>query len=69
MFDTGNANPQHLAPQRGDLVMFQNSALLERLSRMRYTTVLIVFLPVIEVAVCFASACLPIFGTVFSKPE
>jgi len=40
MSDTGNTIPLHLAPQRGDLVMFQNSALLERLSRMRYTTAL-----------------------------
>ena len=43
--------PQHLAPQQGELIMFENSALLERLSRMRYTTVLVVFLPVITVAV------------------
>ena len=40
MPDTGNAIPLHLAPPCGDLVMFQNSALRERLSRMRYTTVL-----------------------------
>lgn len=31
--------------------MFENSALLERLSRMRYTTVLVVFLPVIALAI------------------
>lgn len=42
--------PEHLAPQKGELIMFENSALLERLSRMRYTTVLIVYLPVIAVA-------------------
>jgi sterol desaturase/sphingolipid hydroxylase (fatty acid hydroxylase superfamily) len=45
-----SAIPEHLAPQKGELIMFENSALLERLSRMRYTTVLIVYLPVIAVA-------------------
>lgn len=46
--------PGHLAPQQGELIMFENSALLERLSRMRYTTVLVVFLPVIAVAAYFS---------------
>ena len=46
-----SAIPEHLAPQQGELIMFENSALLERLSRMRYTTVLIVYLPVIALAV------------------
>jgi len=64
MSGTGNAIPLPLAAQRGDPVLFRNSALPERLSRMRYTTVLIMFLPVIAVAVC-----LPIFGAVFSKPD
>jgi 4-hydroxysphinganine ceramide fatty acyl 2-hydroxylase len=51
MTESSSAIPAHLAPQQGELIMFENSALLERLSRMRYTTVLIVFLPVIAVAV------------------
>ncbi len=46
----GKAIPEHLAPQQGELIMFENNALLERLSRMRYTTVLIVYLPVIAIA-------------------
>ena len=46
-----HAIPEHLAPKQGELIMFENNALLERLSRMRYTTVLIVYLPVIAFAV------------------
>jgi sterol desaturase/sphingolipid hydroxylase (fatty acid hydroxylase superfamily) len=46
-----NVIPEHLAPKQGELIMFENNALLERLSRMRYTTVLIVYLPVIAFAV------------------
>jgi sterol desaturase/sphingolipid hydroxylase (fatty acid hydroxylase superfamily) len=52
----GSALPEHLAPQQGELIMFENNALLERLSRMRYTTVLIVYLPVIAVAVYLSFA-------------
>jgi len=40
------AIPPHLAPQKGELVMFDNP-LLERLSRISPLTVLIVFVPVI----------------------
>jgi sterol desaturase/sphingolipid hydroxylase (fatty acid hydroxylase superfamily) len=42
--------PPHLAPQRGELIMFENSRLLERLSRIRPATVLTVFLPLVAVA-------------------
>ena len=50
MTDTSMRIPEHLAPQQGELIMFKDNAVLERLSRMRYTTVLIVFLPVILIA-------------------
>jgi sterol desaturase/sphingolipid hydroxylase (fatty acid hydroxylase superfamily) len=56
MTDSSIPIPQHLAPQQGELIMFENSALLERLSRMRYTTVLVVFLPIIAMAVYFSLA-------------
>lgn len=42
--------PPHLAPQRGELIMFENSRLLERLSRIRPATVLTVFLPPVVAA-------------------
>ena len=42
--------PQHLAPQRGELVMFEHNRLLERLSRIRPATVLTVFLPLMILA-------------------
>jgi len=38
--------PQYLAPQRGELIMFRNNRLLERLSRIRPPTVLAVFVPI-----------------------
>jgi sterol desaturase/sphingolipid hydroxylase (fatty acid hydroxylase superfamily) len=41
--------PEHLSPQKGELIMFENNRLLERLSRISPTTVLAVFLPVIAV--------------------
>jgi sterol desaturase/sphingolipid hydroxylase (fatty acid hydroxylase superfamily) len=44
------AIPEHLAPQRGELVMFEHNRLLERLSRIRPATVLGVFLPVVLVS-------------------
>lgn len=43
--------PEHLAPQQGELVMFENNRVLERMSRMRPATVLVVYLPVICVAI------------------
>lgn len=57
MIQSNNAIPEHLAPQKGELIMFENNALLERLSRMRYTTVLFVYLPVIAAALylCLAN--------------
>lgn len=39
------AIPDHLSPQRGELIMFENNRLLERLSRIRPPTVLAVFVP------------------------
>ncbi len=42
--------PPHLAPQRGELIMFENNRLLERLSRIRPATVLTVFLPLVAAA-------------------
>lgn len=39
------AIPPHLSPQRGELIMFKNNRLLERLSRIRPHTVLAVFVP------------------------
>jgi sterol desaturase/sphingolipid hydroxylase (fatty acid hydroxylase superfamily) len=45
-----NPIPQHLTPQRGELIMFENSHILERLSRIRPATVLLVYLPVVAVA-------------------
>ncbi len=42
--------PQHLAPQRGELVMFEHNRVLERLSRIRPATVLAVFVPVMVIA-------------------
>ena len=41
------AIPEHLTPQRGDLVMFQHNRLLEKLSRIRPHTVLAVFVPIL----------------------
>jgi len=46
--------PEHLAPQRGDLVMFRDNALLERLSRITPTTVLAVFVPVMIIAMAIS---------------
>jgi hypothetical protein len=45
-----NPIPPHLAPQRGELVMFENNRVLERLSRIRPGTVLAVFVPVVAVS-------------------
>jgi len=56
MTEENIAIPDHLAPRRGELIMFENNALLERLSKMRYTTVLVVYLPVITVALYFCVA-------------
>lgn len=44
------AIPQHLAPQRGELVLFEHNRLLERLSRIRPHTVLAVFLPLMALS-------------------
>jgi len=49
MMDTTIAIPEHLAPQKGELIMFENNRLLERLSRISPKTVLAVFLPVIAI--------------------
>jgi sterol desaturase/sphingolipid hydroxylase (fatty acid hydroxylase superfamily) len=66
--------PPHLAPQRGELIMFENSRLLERLSRIRPATVLTVFLPLVAVAfylslasgrTALASAALFLAGAAF----
>ena len=46
--------PPHLAPQRGELIMFENSRLLERLSRIRPGTVLAVFLPIVAISFYFS---------------
>ncbi len=46
MKHTSPAMPDHLMPQRGELVMFENNRLLERLSRIRPSTVLAVYVPV-----------------------
>ncbi|HLF32266.1 MAG TPA: sterol desaturase family protein, partial [Xanthomonadales bacterium] len=45
MIDRSQTIPPHLAPQRGELVMFPNNRLLERLSRISPRTVLAVFVP------------------------
>ena len=50
MNDISSPIPDHLAPQQGELIMFENNAFLERLSRIRPSTVLAVYLPVIAVA-------------------
>lgn len=66
--------PPHLAPQRGELIMFENSRLLERLSRIRPATVLTVFLPLMAAAfylslaagrTALASAALFLAGAAF----
>jgi sterol desaturase/sphingolipid hydroxylase (fatty acid hydroxylase superfamily) len=66
--------PPHLAPQRGELIMFENSRLLERLSRIRPATVLTVFLPLVAAAfylslasgrTALASAALFLAGAAF----
>ena len=66
--------PPHLAPQRGELIMFENSHLLERLSRIRPATVLTVFLPFLAAAfylslaagrTALASAALFLAGAAF----
>ncbi|MEJ8568780.1 sterol desaturase family protein [Elongatibacter sediminis] len=44
---TGPAIPPHLAPRQGELVMFEDNRLLERLSRISPVTVAAVFGPVI----------------------
>jgi sterol desaturase/sphingolipid hydroxylase (fatty acid hydroxylase superfamily) len=49
MTDTTIPIPEHLSPQQGELIMFENNRLLERLSRISPATVLAVFLPVIAV--------------------
>jgi sterol desaturase/sphingolipid hydroxylase (fatty acid hydroxylase superfamily) len=48
MTTTTQAIPAHLSPQKGELIMFENR-FLERLSRIRPTTVLAVFLPMIAI--------------------
>ncbi len=50
MNDISRPIPEHLAPQQGELIMFENNPFLERLSRIRPSTVLAVYLPVIAVA-------------------
>jgi sterol desaturase/sphingolipid hydroxylase (fatty acid hydroxylase superfamily) len=50
MIDRSQTIPPHLAPQRGDLVMFPNNRLLERLSRISPGTVLAVFVPAAAVS-------------------
>jgi sterol desaturase/sphingolipid hydroxylase (fatty acid hydroxylase superfamily) len=50
MTDTNDRIPGHLAPQQGELIMFENNAFLERLSRISPVTVLAVYLPVIAIA-------------------
>jgi len=66
--------PPHLAPQRGELIMFENNRLLERLSRIRPATVLTVFLPFLAAAfylslaagrTALASAALFLTGAAF----
>ena len=44
------AIPDHLAPQRGELIMFEDNRLLERLSRIRPATVLSVFIPAVLIS-------------------
>ncbi len=50
MTDVSDRIPGHLAPQQGELIMFEDNALLERLSRISPVTVLAVYLPVIAIA-------------------
>lgn len=66
--------PPHLAPQRGELIMFENNRLLERLSRIRPATVLTVFVPLVAAAfylslasgrTALASAALFLAGAAF----
>ena len=54
MKDTTVAIPEYLAPQRGELIMFKDNRLLERLSRIRPSTVLAVYLPAIAVSFYFS---------------
>jgi sterol desaturase/sphingolipid hydroxylase (fatty acid hydroxylase superfamily) len=70
MTDTNKPIPEHLAPQQGELIMFENNRFLERMSRMRPTTVLIVYLPVIAVSIYLSIAggtgVLPTLGLVLA---
>jgi sterol desaturase/sphingolipid hydroxylase (fatty acid hydroxylase superfamily) len=54
MSEPGSPIPEHLSPRQGELVMFENNRFLERMSRIRPTTVLAVYLPVIAVAIYFS---------------
>jgi sterol desaturase/sphingolipid hydroxylase (fatty acid hydroxylase superfamily) len=56
MTDTSLPIPEHLSPRKGELIMFENSPVLERLSRIRPTTVLAVYVPVIAIATYLAIA-------------
>jgi sterol desaturase/sphingolipid hydroxylase (fatty acid hydroxylase superfamily) len=51
MKDTSSPIPEHLSPRQGELIMFENNRFLERMSRIRPTTVLAVYLPIIAFAV------------------
>jgi 4-hydroxysphinganine ceramide fatty acyl 2-hydroxylase len=51
MTEISSPIPEHLTPQQGELIMFESNRLLERLSRMRPHTVLVVYLPVICMAI------------------
>ena len=51
MTDISGPIPAHLTPRRGELIMFENNRVLERMSRMQPTTVLLVYLPVVAVAI------------------
>ncbi len=53
MMNLTTAIPEHLAPQQGELIMFDNPV-LERLSRIRPGTVLAVFLPAIAITAYLA---------------
>lgn len=54
MTDTSGPVPEHLSPRQGELIMFENNQLLERMSRMQPSTVLAVYLPVVAVAIYLA---------------
>jgi len=70
MTEPGSPIPEHLSPRQGELVMFENNRFLERMSRMRPTTVLAVYLPVIAVAIYFSitggAGVLPTLGLILA---